>query len=415
MTELNNITSKNNTITIHNMVNSNCVYDFMRILHNVVCSKGYSDVIIISHPDGVFPNVCVPIAGIINFYRAKYNVGFSYHIGDSDYLSSCCFDFPRNFSIDVDGDSPLNRIFYYETSKQVADITQSLINKLSFLAECEIGVLDGLNWCINEVMDNVLVHSNTGRGYIMAQYHQQSHKIAICVYDSGIGIYSSMKDSSHKPKSEADAISLAIQEGVGDGKGQGNGLYGLYSTICHNKGTLSITSGGALLSVDTEGIINKKTTKIYLDRQRKSTLVDFQMNLDKGIDFDSVFPSMSCYDGRLDDLYDERKECIVYDVYKESLGTATREAGDLLRNDIMNILKRTDDVIHLDFSKVQMVSSSFIDEFIAKLFLSLGFITFNNRIRIIRMNKIVQGLCQRSLYMRIHAEWETEKRNNSVK
>ena len=81
----------------------------------------------------------------------------------------------------------------------------------------------------------------------MAQYHPQTKHIAVCVYDYGIGIYNSLKSSKHQPKTNSDAISLAIQEGVGDGQGQGNGLYGLYEIIQNNNGSLTITSGNASL------------------------------------------------------------------------------------------------------------------------------------------------------------------------
>ena len=78
-------------------------------------------------------------------------------------------------------------------------------------------------------MDNILVHSECECGYILVQYHPKEKHIAICIFDYGVGIFETLKSSTHAPKSAIDAISLAIQEGVGDGKGQGNGLYGLWN------------------------------------------------------------------------------------------------------------------------------------------------------------------------------------------
>ena len=107
-------------------------------------------------------------------------------------------------------------------------------------------------------------------------------------------------------------------------------------------------------------------------------------------------------------MLSETDEFIHYDIFSNATGTATREAGFALRNDIINILKRQDRVMLLDFTKVQTVASSFIDELVAKLFIELGFMTFNSRIRIIGMNQTIRFLCERSLYMRVYSEWQSK-------
>ena len=96
-----------------------------------------------------------------------------------------------------------------------------------------------------------------------------------------------------------------------------------------------------------------------------------------------------------------------YDVFKNSIGTATREAGSYLRNDILNTITRTQTGLILDFAGVRTVSSSFADELVAKLVLKLGLIKFNQLIRMINVNENVKFLCERSVYMRIHDEWDT--------
>ena len=98
-------------------------------------------------------------------------------------------------------------------------------------------------------------------------------------------------------------------------------------------------------------------------------------------------------------------DSIKYDIFSNSMGTATRESGEFLRNDILNILTRTNAGIILDFAGVKTVSSSFVDELIAKLVLRLGIIKFNQLIRMINMNDDVKFLCERSIYMRIYEAW----------
>lgn len=59
----------------------------------------------------------------------------------------------------------------------------------------------------------------------------------------------------------------------------------------------------------------------------------------------------------------------------------------------------------MDFSGVSTVSSSFIDELVAKLIIRYGIIRFNQLFAIRGMNETVSHLCERSVYMRISEEW----------
>ena len=161
------------------------------------------------------------------------------------------------------------------------------------------------------------------------------------------------------------------------------------------------------------GTINKYEKVPYLSFSAKQTIVDFQINLNKQIDFKTIFSSITSnyelFDPRIDEMLSETDEFLHYDVFEHSKGTGTRDAGRLLRNDVANILRRENRVMILDFSRVHVVSSSFIDEFIAKLLLRMGFVTFNKLIRISQMNENVTFLCERSLYMRISEAWENRE------
>lgn len=406
---------KGNVISMHKLNHQKCVTEFLKCIHGCV-KAGYQEIHLVDEATTFFPNALVPIAGIIDYYIRVKNIDFIYDFDPDSYLAKC------NFSNPIDGKNemdfqiasryPLDKVFKFSTGKQVAELSQAYVDLISQLAVCQDGVLDSLSWCINEVMDNVLTHSEANEGFVMAQHHPQANRIALCVYDSGIGVYKTLSTSKHAPRTEIDALTLAIQEGVGDGKGQGNGLFGLYKTVLSNKGRFALTSGNASIMINNDGKMDKYECLPFISYEAKSTTVDFQLSLSRKIDIKSFFTSIGgedwkVYDPRIDEMLSNEDEFIHYDVYEHSTGTGTRDAGKKLKNDIKNILTREKRIIVLDFSHVQTVSSSFIDEFIAKLVLDLGFVCFNQLIRITGMNDTIRQLCERSLYMRINEEWNS--------
>ena len=398
-----------NDILINRLDNPICVEYFIRSMREGI-QKGYQEfyIKIGDQNASVFPNACVPITAIIDHYR-KTGIDVIVELSENDYLSHCHFGDSLYLSPnDVSNlETPFDKIFRYDTPAHVAAYTQKYIDSISQQLVCEKDIIDSLIWCINEVMDNVLTHSKCGCGYVMAQLHANNKHIALCISDTGIGIFNTLKNSSHRPKNPIDALSLCIQEGVGDGEGQGNGLFGLHQIIKYNGGILRITSGPSALEFKGNQEQKKYTKMSYLNRENHGVIVDFQIDLNKQVNLTSIFSSIGGFDPfdkRLDDMLQDN-DSLLYDVFDRASGTATREAGRLLRNDIHNIIIRTNAPIVLDFTKVATVSSSFIDELIAKLVLDFGFVRFNQIITIRGMNKTIRHLCNRSTYMRIYEAW----------
>ena len=406
------MTRNNNVITMELLNHPKCVSDFQYKIFECL-NRGWTHIVLRNNADRIFPNACLPICGLIRYYQ-KRGIEFELDIREDSYLFQCGFDNPFYYDTKVyyKNFSPLDQIFFYDSIDQVGKLTQAFVDTVSHEVACAVGVLDGISWCINEVMDNVLTHSEVSEGFVMAQLHPQTNRIAFCVYDTGIGIFNSLSNSKHQPKTEIDALSLAIQEGVGDGKGQGNGLYGLYQIVHRNGGRLSLTSGNASIMLRDTGELEKFERIPCPSKEHRGTIVDFQLDLETNIDIKNAFQSIGGYDGfdfRIDEMLSDEDEFVHYDVFENSKGTATREAGRYLRNDIVNILRREQRGIILEFSNVKTVSSSFIDELMAKLFLTLGFVQFNTLVKISGMNDTVRFLCERSLYMRIHNEWELKQ------
>jgi len=202
----------------------------------------------------------------------------------------------------------------------------------------------------------------------MAQYHSRKKILAICVYDCGIGIYNSLLQGNHKPASEIDSLTMAVQEGVGDGKGQGNGLYGLFQIVNDNNGRLTISSGHSAIML-RNGYLKKFSNNVTVSDKNCGTIVDFQLDLSKKIDIKKALKSIGGFDGfdiRIDNMLEDN-DWLRYDVYDNCSGTGTRIAGKELRNDVVNTMRRAKSPIILDFANVMACSSSFIDEFVSFL------------------------------------------------
>ena len=357
------ISRENDKLLVYKMNHPAVVSDFLRVVYDGT-KRGYSRFnIVVPNPTiAVYPNACLPIAAIMEHYKSN-GIEFLFSIDDDCYLRNCGFIDPMILSSEEISqlNNPFDKIVKYADSAQVASFTQKCVDYISHHAICEKGILESLTWCINEVMDNVLVHSKSKYGYVLAQFHEVSKHVAICVSDTGIGIYNSLKNSKHRPTKVIDSLSLAVQEGIGDGQGQGNGLFGLYQIIVANGGRLSLTSGPASLMLNSKKQLQKFDNLPFVSRDRQCTIVDFQLDLNKQVDINATFASIGGFDGfdiRIDNMLQD-DDMLLYDVFENCEGTATRESGRLLRIDVINIIKRTGRRVRLDFSKVKMASSSF--------------------------------------------------------
>ena len=416
-----NVRVDGNIIYIYRMKNQYCVSDFIRAMQKAIRYINRKNVedkrIYVDCTDVVgriFPDACVPISALIQEYRSLYSLEIYVTVKEHSYLEKICFAAPLNLNEDeiLSACDPFDRIFIYEYkeggSPQAAAINQTIVNKLSSTALCEEGVLKGLNWCVYEIMDNVLIHSTSKHGYIMAQYHNKTNRIAICIYDYGIGIRDSLIAGGVYSDDEISSIELALQEGVGDGQGQGNGLFGLSQIVSENGGRLAISTGESTLMLNNKEKTSWSNNPI-IDENQKSTTVDFQLDLNKKTDIKKALKSIGDFDDfdiRIEDMKQENGDELVYKVAQNAKDLGTRPAGKAVRLDVLNTIIRTKQPITLDFSEIEIVGSSFIDEFIGVMYIELGSVRFNQLINIVNMNKDVVHLSNRAIAMRIKQAME---------
>ena len=350
--------------------------------------------------EGLYPNICLPIAGTIEYY-SSLGCQFlpSRSSSGSSYASIIGLLNPYSNPLEVRQDAFLDKIWRINANTHYQVVTGT-INSLRKAAVMSSGVLNALELCLNEISDNILVHStrceeSSPSGLVMAQYHKSTGRIAISVYDQGIGIPASLKKGGIAFENTKDAILLSMQAGVTDGKGAGNGLWLLKSIIEQGRGSLEITSDGVRYSlIHREDSSSRETFSKSLSLIGGTTLVDFQLDVSQPIELDKVLGP----NGFIDLWMEEREEdwdgtIVRLNVAKEADGLGSRIDGSSFRNLVLNVMSSAQTVI-LDFSNVSLVSLSFADEAVGKLIDTIGFGSFLERIKIEQANETCLTIIQ---------------------
>lgn len=348
-----------------------------------------------------FPNACVPIAGLIEYYKST-SLQFD-AVNVPSYIRRIRVLDP--LSVIQDSSTltmaPLDKVWKFENSEEISLLVDGFIGEVYKQAISEKGVIEGITWCLNEVMDNVLQHSDVDCGYVMGQIHKSTKHIAFCIFDAGRGIYNSLRLSKHAPRNPVDAITLAVKEGVTrDVKiGQGNGMWGLHNIVKANSGILVITSNSASYRLRGASIQTYDHLPV-ISPTLGMTTVDFQIDFAKGISIADALGGHTPVNLRLEALEDERGN-IHFMLSEKSSGTGTRQSGQRIRNELTNIHRETNRVIEVDFQGISVISSSFADELIGKLVAEYGFFGFTQVFRLKNMNEIVQSIVNRSVSQRM--------------
>lgn len=153
------------------------------------------------------------------------------------------------------------------TSENQIEVLKKILKVLKEKSSLKDSVYASLDYCFNEILDNVLNHTEEKVGYIVAQYFENINSIRLIVCDFGMGIQASLNQKFNF--TEEEAISKCIESGVTNGKGQGHGLYATASFIRLNKGWLSLISGNKKINVSEKGnkikdISNWQGTCVYI-------------------------------------------------------------------------------------------------------------------------------------------------------
>jgi hypothetical protein len=140
----------------------------------------------------------------------------------------------------------------YQTPSEQQDAVNRIVNViLGALPSLKRSHLAAFEWSVNEITDNVLMHSksNVGGFVQVSTFQKNRTSVQFVVADAGVGIPTTLKTGHPEINSDTDALDQAIREGVtrDTDVGQGNGLFGTYSVCSKSNGYFQIDSGYARL------------------------------------------------------------------------------------------------------------------------------------------------------------------------
>ena len=381
-------------------------------LHHAAKAPGRSDVVLdMSGVTRAYPDVMVPLICDVKRHEAR-GVGFEV-VQPDDSMARRFFD-SANYSALLTGEGEFNR---RSTGHNLPAIPfrdeDEQFEVVNLLAEwmLAVTVIDGredlqaFEWAVAETTDNVITHSEAPFGGLaQASYFPAANSVQFVICDPGIGIPDSLRqNATFRDLSDPDTLEHAIRESV-TGKratNQGNGLYGTYELARVSRGRFTLRSGHATLYLDDkfEPVIREETVPFHGTLVVCSLSLGNENLIQEALRIKGKAHEIS-YDF-LDQKADDDTGDIVLDLLAENTGFASRRKALPLRNKVANYLRTTDRRVIVDFQGVSVVSSSFADEFIAKLVDEFGPMVFMSRVSIRNANATVASLIDRAMLLRL--------------
>jgi anti-sigma regulatory factor (Ser/Thr protein kinase) len=359
-----------------------------------------------------YPNGMIPLLATIDYYK-RQGMKFKIDLPNDIQVRNLFFNTNWAHLLLPDKISEQKTMHYkhlaarrFRTFQEQQDLVNEFMDIVIGNLELNKDIITALEWSINEITDNVLNHSNSeDGGIVQLSSYPQNHRIAFAVADSGRGIKDSLNESYPDINSDILAIGEAVKSGVtrNNDIGQGNGLAGTLRIAEQTGGSFSVLSGKGRLSY-YEGKSNRNS---YKDLPYYGTVVsaDFVDNSDSfsiesALEFDGVAGGTANII-ELNYLSEDSKS-FKFTMKDESTGFGNRPVGRMIKHKINNILQTEETIpVIVDWEGIPIISSSFADEFMGKLFLELGPMVFSARIRNIGMEPIIHGLLDKAISQRL--------------
>ena len=198
-------------------------------------------------------------------------------------------------------------------------------------------------WAVNELTDNVLVHSQSPVGGLVqvSTFQRNAKRVMFIVADAGIGIPNSLRQGHPELTSDVDALDKAIREGVTRDKsiGQGNGLFGTYQICSHSNGSFQVESGYGKLSFYEPVGLRIATEKVPYEGTLVVAEIDFSIPdlLQEALKFNGRVNEPFDY---VESHYEDTKaQRVIFKIADEATSFGSRVAGRPLKNRLSNLAR----------------------------------------------------------------------------
>ena len=386
----------------------------LSLIHHCTKKAGYSDIVLdMSLCTSAFQNSMLSVCAQVMRYRAS-GVEFKLVPPEDHVLQNLFRNTNWGYFLDPERYERSNfrghtRIpaTQYRTAEEQQDAVNRIVNvMLGALPDMERSHFSAFEWSINELTDNVLVHSESKIGGLVqvSTFSRNTKRVQFVVADAGIGIPTSLRRGHTDIGSDTEALDRAIREGVTRDEriGQGNGMYGSYRVCSRSGGSMLIDSGYARLKYDEPKGMSISDQNIPYS----GTLVVATINFSNP----ELLADALQFRGKLHvptDYVELKYEDhdggpLTFSLKEESKSFGSRVAGRPVRVKLSNIIQMSGEgVVVVDFKDVPVVSSSFADEAFGKLFLQLGPIRFMQRVRLVGMVDTVEALVNKAVEQRM--------------
>jgi len=266
-------------------------------------------------------------------------------------------------------------------------------------------IISGLEWSIYEICDNVINHANTPfGGFIESIIFPKEARVGFTIADGGNGILNSMIGQFPGLIKSTDAIERALEFGVtGTGeKGRGNGMAGTKQITVMSGGSIDIISGAGRLYVTPGGLVKKEQGPDFFFQGTNVSggiLMNKEFSIGKAI---FVYGKAA----QPDDLIvfsheDPDEDAYVLKIKNEATGVGTRVAGKQMYTKVINLLSKNPDYgLRIDWSGIEVISHSFADEFIARLYDLKGKLWFDQHVKHLHIAPLVTKLLSYAIVLR---------------
>ena len=390
----------------------------LRDIHQVVQKAGYSDLQLdFSSCTAAYPAPMLALCAQVSKLR-QANIDIDVIIPKSDKLRRLFmnanwahFLAPRRYDPSAFRGYTQVPATQYSNSDDQAKAVNRIANAiLGAIPDLERINFSALEWAINELTDNVLVHAKSPVGGFVqvSTFVRNAKRVAFIVADAGIGILTSLREGFPDLAHDVEALDKAIREGVTRDKsiGQGNGLFGSYQICSHSRGFFQVESGFGKLTFEEPAGLHIGPEPVPYEGTLVVAEIDFSNPalLEEALVFGGRRHTPVDY---VDHNYQNEKN-VVFKISEESNSYGSRVAGTPLRVKLLNLARMCPEHrIFIDFSNVALVSSSFADEVVGKLFKSLGPLTFMSRFQVAGATPTVQALIDRAIGQRMKDESES--------